>query len=172
MAYYDYNPESVIVNQSEVQSSDAVTEKIQKYEEFVNEVLKNDLKYVLQQRDSVYEEISEYTKLQTYIDRVHPITKRPIKSKVNIGCEYFMQAEVKNTDYIFVDVGLGLHVQCTFEEATRVVKKRIDQLTLKAEKMTDKSCDIKSRIKLIVQALAELQGLDKDKKKPQIDIFN
>ena len=52
MAYYDYNPESVIVNQSEVQSSDAVSEKIQKYEEFVNEVLKNDLKYVLEQRDA------------------------------------------------------------------------------------------------------------------------
>ena len=159
MSYYDYNEESVSINEHDVDSSQEVPQKVLKYEEFVNEVLKNDLKHVLEERDGVYDEISEYSKLQTAIERIQSMDKRPIKSKIDVGCNFYMQAEVKDTEFIFVDVGMGLHVQLTFEEALEFLKKKIVQLTVKSEHLTDKSLDIKARIKLILEALAELQGI-------------
>lgn len=158
MTYYDYNEESLLIDQSEVEPISSIPQKVLKYEEFVNEVLKNDLKHVLEERDKIFDEISEYSKLQTAIERLKTIEKRPIKSKIDVGCNFYMQAEVKDTEYIFVDIGMGLHVQLTMDEALKFLKKKIDQLTIKSEHITDKSLDIKARIKLIMEALAELQG--------------
>ena len=173
MSYYDFNPESVQIEEDDVEVSQPISDKVLKYEEFVNEVLKNDLKHVLSERDKIYDEIAEYMKLQTSIERLNTIERRPIKQMIDVGCNFYMQAEVKNTDFIFVDIGMGLHVQMKFDEALRFLKKKIDQLTVKSEHLTDKSVDIKARIKLIIGALAELQGVSSQpSSKPRYDPFS
>ena len=170
--YYDFNPESVEMDNEAMDSSQPISDKVLKYEEFVNEVLKNDLKHVLEERDKIYDEIAEYMKLQTSIERLKTVETRPIKEMIDVGCNFYMQAEVKNTEFIYVDVGMGLHVQLTFEEALKFLKKKIDQLTVKSERLTDKSVDIKARIKLIIGALAELQGVSSQSSKPRYDPFS
>ena len=173
MSYYDFNPESVQIEEDDVEVSQPISDKVLKYEEFVNEVLKNDLKHVLSERDKIYDEIAEYMKLQTSIERLNTIERRPIKQMIDVGCNFYMQAEVKNTDFIFVDIVMGLHVQMKFDEALRFLKKKIDQLTVKSEHLTDKSVDIKARIKLIIGALAELQGVSSQpSSKPRYDPFS
>ena len=173
MSYYDFNPESVQIEEDDVDITQPISDKVLKYEEFVNDVLKNDLKHVLEERDKIYDEIAEYMKLQTSIERLKTIETRPIKEMIDVGCNFYMQAEVKNTDFIFVDIGMRLHVQMTFDEALRFLKKKIEQLTVKSEHLTDKSVDIKARIKLIIGALAELQGVSsQSSSKPRYDPFN
>uniref|UniRef100_A0A3Q3FZK2 Uncharacterized protein n=1 Tax=Labrus bergylta TaxID=56723 RepID=A0A3Q3FZK2_9LABR len=44
-----------------------VDRKVLQYENFINEVLKRDLQKVLEQRDSVYEKISQYLQLKNTI---------------------------------------------------------------------------------------------------------
>ncbi|XP_063690658.1 protein UXT-like isoform X3 [Bolinopsis microptera] len=172
MSCYDFNPESLLMEDDDVNVTQPISDKVLKYEEFVNEVLKNDLNHVLEERDKIYDEVAEYMKLQTSIERLKTIDSRPIKEMIDVGCNFYMQAEVKNTDYIYVDVGMGLHVQLTFDEALRFLKKKIDQLTVKSEHLTEKSVDIKARIKLIIGALAELQGVSAQSSKPRYDPFS
>ena len=172
MSYYDFNPESLEIEEEELDTCQPISDKVLKYEEFVNEVLKNDLKHVLEERDKIYDEIAEYMKLQTSVERLSTVQSRPIKEMIDVGCNFYMQAQVKDTEFIFVDVGMGLHVQLTFEEALKFLKKKIDQLTVKSELLTDKSVDIKARIKLIIGALAELQGVSSQSSKPRFDPFS
>ena len=54
MSCYDINEDSVTIKNRSVDSaSAAVLEKVQKYEHFVNDVLKSDLRHVLEERDKV-----------------------------------------------------------------------------------------------------------------------
>lgn len=36
---------------------------------------------------------------------------------INMGCEFYMQSVVEDVKTIFVNVGLGFHVQMTMDEA-------------------------------------------------------
>ena len=42
----------------------------------------------------VYDEIAEYMKLQTTIERLQTIDKRPVRTKLDVGCNYYMQVVV------------------------------------------------------------------------------
>ncbi|XVE85803.1 hypothetical protein DITRI_Ditri17bG0120700 [Diplodiscus trichospermus] len=42
-----------------------------------------------------------------------------LQTPVNLGSEVFMQAEVPKTQRIFVDIGLGFHVEFTWSEALK-----------------------------------------------------
>ncbi|XP_072060437.1 uncharacterized protein [Arachis hypogaea] len=47
-----------------------------------------------------------------------------LRTLVNLGSEVYLQAEVPNTQHIFVDVGLGFHVEFTWSEALNYIQKR------------------------------------------------
>ena len=168
--YYDYNPESVTLDGEQLDASE-ISQKVLRYESFVNEVLKNDLKYCLEERDKIYDEISEYLKLQTTLERLDSVDSLPIRSRIDVGCNFYMQSKIEDISYVFVDIGMNLHVQMKPQEALNFIDKKVDSLNVKAERLTNKCVDIKSRIKLILEALAELQGLNVGVRKDQREIF-
>ena len=49
---------------------------------------------------------------------------REMKSMINVGCEFYMQATVPATDRVYVDVGLGVHVDYSRQEALAFIKQR------------------------------------------------
>ncbi|KAI3897101.1 hypothetical protein MKW98_015797 [Papaver atlanticum] len=44
-----------------------------------------------------------------------------LRTLVNLGSEVYMQADVLDTRHIFVDVGVGLHVEFTWTEALEFI---------------------------------------------------
>ena len=63
-----------------------IGEKVKKYETFLNEQLRPDLKSVLEQRDKIYEDISEYLALKNSIEAIQSAgCPKPLKTKVDIG---------------------------------------------------------------------------------------
>lgn len=64
---------------------------------------------------------------------------------------------------IYVNVGLGFHVELTLEEALTFIDKKLGILNAKLSESTKKSAKIKGQIKFIYEALGELQGLGKSK---------
>ena len=49
---------------------------------------------------------------------------QPLKTRVDLGCNFYCQAVVKNHGEIFIDIGLGCFVQFTLDEAVRFIDKR------------------------------------------------
>lgn len=136
-----------------------VDQKILQYEHFINEVLKRDLQRVFQQRDSVYEKISQYLQLKNTIQTLQESGSQQLKTEVDLGCNFYVQAEVEDSSRIYVAVGYGFFVEMTHDEALRFIEKKTSQLTAFTEQLTKDSAKIKANIRMVLEGLRELQGL-------------
>uniref|UniRef100_A0A3Q3WUZ8 Protein UXT n=1 Tax=Mola mola TaxID=94237 RepID=A0A3Q3WUZ8_MOLML len=136
-----------------------VEQKVLQYEQFINEVLRRDLQKVLEQRDSVYEKISQHLQLKNTILSLQESGSRQLKTDVDLGCNFFVQAEVEDSSRIFVAIGYGFFVEMTYEEALQFIEKKTSQLTAFAELLTKDSAKIKANIRMVLEGLRELQGL-------------
>ena len=148
-----------------------IGEKVKKYEAFLNDQLRPDLKSVLEERDKIYEDISEYLALKNSIEAIQSAgSPKPLKTKVDIGNNFYMRANIQNPDKIFVDVGLGLFLELNHSEALEFIDKRKKLLEKKTEILTEESTKIKANIKLVIHGLRELQDLkSEDLNKPIYD---
>ncbi|XP_041037411.1 protein UXT [Carcharodon carcharias] len=135
-----------------------VGRKVLEYEAFVNEVLKRDLQKVLEQRDEVYEKIAQYLELKNVIERLQESESKELKTEVDLGCNFYVQARVPDASMIFVSVGYGFFVELTFPEALSFIERKSLQLTELAEKLSKDSAKIKGNIRMVLEALCELQG--------------
>ncbi|CAF89547.1 unnamed protein product [Tetraodon nigroviridis] len=140
-------------------ASPNVVEKILQYENFINDVLKTDLQKVLEQRDSVYEKISEYLQLKSIVQSLQESGSQNLKADVDLGCNFYVQTQVEDPSRIFVAVGYGFFVEMTHEEALQFIEKKTSQLTLFTEQLTKDSAKIKANIQMVLEGLRELQGL-------------
>ena len=135
-------------------------EKVKKYEDFINNNLKEDLRKVHEQRDKLHSTIAEYLQLKNTIDRIQFFDGGKMRTQVDLGCNFYCQAEVKDTKMILVAVGYGFFVEFTLDEAVKFIDKKVEHLTKQAEDLTKNSAKIKAHIKVALQGLSELQMLN------------
>ncbi|KAJ4815303.1 Protein UXT-like protein [Rhynchospora pubera] len=96
-------------------------EKVQRYEEFVDKRLKPDLVKAINERDKVFHQQKMFLDLKKNIENLEKNGITSLRSMVNLGSEVYMQAEVPDTRHIFVDIGLGFHVEFTWSEAMQFI---------------------------------------------------
>lgn len=148
-------------------------EKILQYEEFLNERLRSDLKKVLDLRERVYSDIADYGQLKNTVDMLinERMDTQPLKTMVDLGCNFYAHAKVENCSMIYVSVGLGFHLEMTLEEASAFIEKKISHLTEKAEKLSEDASQINGRIKVIMETLRELQFSSEEPQKSRREIW-
>ncbi|KAL5967442.1 Protein UXT [Taenia solium] len=144
-------------------------EKITKIENFINEKLRKDLKQAslaLDEGDTIYAEISEYLELQNLLEKFSEVGFRDddnggvTETMVDMGCNFYLKAHISSLERLYVDVGLGFHVELTRAEALDFVRQRVELLAARAELFRQKAFEIRARIKVCLQGLRELQTLD------------
>ncbi|KAF9623486.1 hypothetical protein IFM89_003102 [Coptis chinensis] len=86
-------------------------EKVQRYEDFVDRRLKPDL----------VRAVGERSDLRKNIENLEKNGVSSLRSLVNLGSEVYLEADVPDTRHIFVDVGLGFHVEFTWSEAINFI---------------------------------------------------
>ncbi|KAG8199415.1 hypothetical protein JTE90_000283 [Oedothorax gibbosus] len=147
--------------------------KITEYETYLNEVLREDLKHVLAQREVLCQEVLELEQLKTVIERLQEaeLNKQTIKTRVDLGCNFYVHANVNDTKYIFVKTGLDIFVQFTSEEATKFIDKKVDFLKKKIEKTLKASSEINAHIQIVLQGLRELQNLSYTTETPRREVL-
>ncbi|XP_031422006.1 protein UXT [Clupea harengus] len=136
-----------------------IDDKVLQYETFINEVLKRDLEKVLEQRDGVYEKMAQYLQLKNSIENIQESGSSDLKTEVDLGCNFYVQAHVPDATKIFVAVGYGFFVEFTHAEALKFIEKKTSQLTAYSEVLTKDSAKIKANIRMVLEGLRELQGL-------------
>ncbi|KAF9417835.1 hypothetical protein BGZ94_009855 [Podila epigama] len=148
----------------------SVQEKLARYETFVNETLKKDLQDALDARNVIYDQISEYLKLAKDIEIIKSNGLKEMKTQVDIGSNFYVQAKIPDTQYIYVSVGFGFYTQLTLDEALTFISKKETQLNKKAEVYTQKASKIRAHIKLVLEAMAEVMNLDPNAKSRNLDM--
>ncbi|RDY11320.1 Protein UXT-like protein [Mucuna pruriens] len=114
-------------------------EKVQKFEEFVDKRLKPDLLHAITQRAD----------LRRNIENLQKNSVTSLRTMVNLGSEVYLQAEVPDTQHIFVDIGFGFHVEFTWSEALNFIGKREEKIARQIEEYTQLIASIKAQIKLV-----------------------
>ncbi|OMP06081.1 Prefoldin subunit [Corchorus capsularis] len=128
-------------------------EKVQKFEEFVDLRLKPDLARA----------VAESSDLRKNIENLEKNSVTSLRTMVNLGSEVYMQAEVPDTQRIFVDIGLGFHVEFTWSEALKFISLREEKLEREIEEYTRLIASIKAQIKLVCEGIRELLEIPAEK---------
>ncbi|XP_048427495.1 protein UXT homolog [Pyrus x bretschneideri] len=145
--------------------------KIQKFEEFVDQRLKPDLVRAIAQRDKVFEQQKVFSDLRKNIENLEKNSVTSLRTLVNLGSEVYMQADVPDTQRIFVDIGLGFHVEFTWSEALNYISQREEKLARQVEECTNLIASIKAQIKLVCEGIRELLQLPAEAKTASERIF-
>ena len=147
----------------------SLNEKILKYETFLNEKLRPDLNTVLGERDEIYNETAEFIALRNTIATIQAAELapgQPLKTQVDIGCNFYCRANVDDPSKIFVEIGLGFYLELTLDEAQNFVDKKVAALEEKSRDLTSEASKIKANIRLVLEGLRELQNISSEKDKP------
>jgi prefoldin subunit 5 len=138
-------------------------EKMAEYSKFLRNVLRPDYQRASREEAKTREEISEYKDL---LHRLSALEDGMAKhDMVDLGFEkVFCKAAVDNSSNVFVNVGMGFHVELTSNEARIAVEKRIrflhdDLLKKQSEKSTIILSHIRSSETLLDQLGRELVRL-------------
>ncbi|EXB83839.1 Protein UXT-like protein [Morus notabilis] len=86
--------------------------------------------------------------LRRNIENLEKNSVTSLRTLVNLGSEVYMQADVPDTKRIFVDIGLGFHVEFTWSEAINYISQREEKLSRQIEEYTRLIASIKAQIKL------------------------
>ncbi|KAL3742886.1 hypothetical protein ACJRO7_018228 [Eucalyptus globulus] len=124
-------------------------DKVHKFEEFVDQRLKPDLVRAVSERDKVFEQQKTFSDLRKNIENLQKNSVTSLRTLVNLGSEAYMQAEVPDMQRIFVDVGLGFHVEFTWSEALNYISLREEKLARQIEEYTHHIASIKAQIKMV-----------------------
>ncbi|XP_058010004.1 uncharacterized protein LOC110640052 isoform X2 [Hevea brasiliensis] len=103
-------------------------DKIHKFEEFVDLRLKPDLVKAIAERDKVFEQQKIFSDLRRNIENLEKNSVTSLRTLINLGSEVYMQADVPDTQRIFVDIGLGFHVEFTWSEALNYISLREEKI--------------------------------------------
>ena len=90
-------------------------EKITRFESFLSDKLRPDLEGALQDRDKIYAEIAEFLALKNTIEAIKASNLQPgepLKTKVDLGSNFYCQAVVSDPNRIYVAIGLGMIIYC------------------------------------------------------------
>lgn len=75
-------------------------------------------------------QLEQYDILRTNIFLMKKEQDKQLKSLVNIGSEVYAQAKTPDRKHIFINIGLGFHVEFTLDEALAFIDKKIKKLEM------------------------------------------
>lgn len=141
--------------------------KLTKYETFLNERLRFDLEKVNDERERVCSERAEYLQLCSALEKIqqNELPVKDLKTMVDLGSHFYAHARIPDASRVMVAVGLEFYLELTLPEAVEFVNKKVGFLNDRVKELTDQAAYISAKIKLVMEALKEIQFLDGNSRK-------
>ncbi|CAF0993881.1 unnamed protein product [Rotaria sordida] len=156
-----------------------IQRKVREYEIFLNDRLRVDLQRAWSERDRIFSEIAEYERLRVTLNTLDEMYKNRketdvdelLQTQIDLGCSFFAQAECSINNRIFISIGFGLFCELTYDEGKNFVDKKLPYLHEQEVELSNKIAHIKANIKLVLEALKEIQTIDDKKSETTISPF-
>ena len=151
-----------------------IQRKVREYETFLNDRLRADLQRAWNERDRLFSEMAEYERLRVTLNTLEELYKTrqetnnddPLRTQIDLGCSFFVQAECPVNNRMFIAIGFGLHCELTYDEGRQFIDKKLPYLHEQEVELSKKIAHIKANIKLVLEALKEIQTIDDRKTTP------
>jgi prefoldin subunit 5 len=113
----------------EAGGSEDVQAKLDEFSAFVRHTLRPDYALLRQREQETRAEIAEYTELWTSLQGYNTRSSASVE-EFDLGYQAaFCSATIEDSSRVVIDLGLGVHVELTIDEALNIVSKRIAFLT-------------------------------------------
>ncbi|XP_028034740.1 protein UXT homolog [Bombyx mandarina] len=137
-----------------------IDDTVTRYENFINEVLKEDLRELETKLEFFNNEVSDLIQQKHTLKvltnkNIHPTG---FKTQVNVGCNFFMEASVSKTDTLLVNIGLNHYIEFKLSEANRFLEARIKYYEKKSHEVRLRAAQVSAHIKLMLYGISELQN--------------
>ncbi|CAF3301982.1 unnamed protein product [Rotaria socialis] len=157
----------------------AIQRKVREYETFLNDRLRADLQRAWSERDRIFSEIAEYERLRVTLNTLDELYKNrketdvdePLNTQIDLGCSFFVQAECTVNNRIFISIGFGLFCELTYDEGKAYIDKKLPYLHEQEGELSKKIAHIKANIKLVLEALKEIQTIEEKKSETSFSPF-
>lgn len=131
-------------------------------ENFIEDVLRKDLKEYEDYINKLNGEIMEFIQLKNLSENISQNLSDGFKTQVNIGGNFFMSAKVPDSSKVMVNVGLNYYVEFTIDEAIKFCDFKVKSLQNESNVIREKSIETRAHIKLALLCIAEKENLLKD----------
>lgn len=126
-------------------------------DDFLHKRLQVDLENKLLNRDKLRQKKEGFESLEQNVALLQKSNQSKLVTRVDMGGGVSMQAEVENLSRIFVDVGLGFHVECDLDEARTVAQRREQFYQGLLDACEREIGNIRAHIQLVIHALSVTQ---------------
>ncbi|XP_054168415.1 protein UXT-like [Oppia nitens] len=153
-------------NEKDSHCNQSIT-SLTKYEHFINDVLKTDLKRVHNQYQLICQQLAQYLQIKQTIKAIkdnHLIVTddkciEPLKLQTDLGSNFYVQTVVPKADKIYLMIGLGFYVELTLEEALDLIDKKEKIFNQELIHLSAQSSKIKANIKLVIHTIDQITSL-------------
>ncbi|XP_015585066.1 protein UXT homolog [Cephus cinctus] len=138
-----------------------VQKKILQFESFMNDVLRADLAKLAEKLDSKNAEMAEFLELKSIIKTLKDtnVDKSGFKTKVDMGNNFYIQANIEDASNILLDVGLGHFVEFSLDEALTVIDVRLKLFQRQIDNLRKQIARTNAHIKLVLIGIKDLQDM-------------
>ncbi|NXK42981.1 UXT protein, partial [Piprites chloris] len=105
---------------------------------------------VQEQRDAVFEQQAQVLQLRSALSRLQEAAA-PLRTQVDLGCNFFVTAEVPDPQRVFVALGYGFYAELTLPEALRHLERRSRLLQRLSDSLTRDGAKIRAHIRLVLE---------------------
>ena len=88
---------------------------------------------------------------------------KKFESRIDIGCNFFVNTEVEDTSKLMVALSKDFFVELSQEEALIYIDKKEKYLNEKTKKLTTRASEIKAHILFVQEAIRELLQISGEK---------
>ncbi|XP_043482960.1 protein UXT homolog [Leptopilina heterotoma] len=145
-------------------TSPEIQGKIIQFEAFINDRLRVDLTELEEKLNTKNSDLAEFIQLKCVINtwKDTEADKNGFKTKVEMGCGYFVQASVEDVQNILLHIGLNHYVEFSLDDALVVINVRIKLLEKQIENLRNQVSLTNAHIKLLLLGIGELQNKPSD----------
>ncbi|RKP12505.1 hypothetical protein BJ684DRAFT_20962 [Piptocephalis cylindrospora] len=133
--------------------------KVQGYEDFVGERLMPDLAKTEELLQTIRAHLENVQELREKVQGLIENPSSTMETTTDLGQGFLAHASIPDTQWIYVNVGFGFHVQMSLDEAITFTHDQQALLERKEERLAKLADDIKANIQMVYNALAEILQL-------------
>ncbi|GLV39726.1 Uxt prefoldin-like subunit [Carabus blaptoides fortunei] len=136
-----------------------ISEKVKQYESFLNDSLKEDLKFLETKLREINEKLSNWYIIMKSANDLRDYHANGFKTYVDVGCGIMCQANVPDPSVININIGLNVYLTMTLDEADQYCNWKITICKKEIEHIQMQANQVKAHIKLVLLGLQEIQNV-------------
>ena len=137
-------------------------------------VLREEYEGILLKRDQIYDTVSQHVQFQKLLKEDLKLTKlsnneesnnsdEPKRILHDVGCHFYVEATLLDPRVVHMNLGCGVVVAMTVDEALKYSKKCEDAFRMRGEKLTKEALSAKYKMRLVTEAIMRLQDIQIEK---------